>query len=57
MIRVGKPIPIFDLFPPESAKFITKESEKEGLALLQQLNREHQQPRRRLSPGCPHCVV
>src|SRR5881396_1640362 len=41
MIRVGKPIPIFDLFPPESAKFITPESEKEGLALLQQLNRVH----------------
>ena len=45
MIRVGKPIPIFDLFPPESAKFITKESEKEGLALLQRLNREHQAAR------------
>src|SRR5438552_9637871 len=41
MIRVGKPIPIFDLFPPESAKLITNESEREGLALLQQLNREH----------------
>src|SRR6266403_6308954 len=45
MIRVGKPIPIFDLFPPESAKFITQESEKEGLALLQQLNRAHQAAR------------
>ena len=45
MIRVGKPIPIFDLFPPESAKFITPESEKEGLALLQQLNREHRAAR------------
>jgi hypothetical protein len=45
MIRVGKPNPIFDLFPPESAKFITKESEREGLELLQKLNREHQATR------------
>src|SRR2546428_1274828 len=42
MIRVGKPNPIYNLFPPESARFITKESEREGLALLQGLNREHQ---------------
>lgn len=41
MIRVGKPNPIFDLFPPESAKFITRESEADGLAVLQQLNRQH----------------
>jgi hypothetical protein len=41
MIRVGKPNPIFDLFPPESARFITPESERAGLALLQKLNREH----------------
>src|SRR4051812_39337503 len=41
MIRVGKPNPIFDLFPPESAKFITSASEKEGAMLLEQLNREH----------------
>ena len=41
MIRVGKPNPIFDLFPPDSAKFITPESEKEGLELLQKLNQQH----------------
>jgi hypothetical protein len=41
MIRVGKPNPIFDLFPPDSAKFITPESEKETQALLQELNRSH----------------
>lgn len=41
MIRVGKPNPIFDLFPPESAKFVTSASEKEGAKLLEQLNREH----------------
>jgi hypothetical protein len=33
--------PITDLFPAESAKFITKKSEADGLALLNKLNREH----------------
>jgi hypothetical protein len=33
--------PIADLFPPESAKYITKQSEADGLALLDELNREH----------------
>ncbi|MGI8964850.1 MAG: DUF1501 domain-containing protein, partial [Limisphaerales bacterium] len=33
--------PIADLFPPESAKFITKKSEADGLALLDKLNREN----------------
>jgi len=41
MIRVGKPNPIFDLFPPDSARFITPESERDGLALLQTLNQRH----------------
>jgi uncharacterized protein DUF1501 len=41
MIHVGKPNPIFDLFPPESAKFITRQSETDGLALVQQLDREY----------------
>ena len=41
MIRVGKPNPIFDLFPSASAKFVTKDSDKEGLAVLEQLNRIH----------------
>jgi hypothetical protein len=41
MIRVGKPNPIFDLFPPDSAKFITKESERDGAKLLAEMNREH----------------
>ena len=45
MIRVGKPNPIFDLFPPESARYITPESEKEGLALLQKMNRQYQAAR------------
>ena len=45
MIRVGKPNPIFDLFPPANARFITKENERDTLALLTKLNREHQSHR------------
>jgi hypothetical protein len=33
--------PIADLFPPPAAKFISRESEAEGLALLQQMNRDY----------------
>lgn len=41
MIRVGKPNPIHDLFPPESARFITSESERDTQALLKDFNRAH----------------
>ncbi len=41
MIRAGTPNPIYDLFPPEKAKFITKESEKDSLRALEAMNREH----------------
>jgi hypothetical protein len=41
MIRVGQPNPIFDLFPPSSAEFITRASEREGLELIQAMNRDH----------------
>lgn len=41
IIHATAPTPIADLFPPATAKFITKESEQEGLALLNKLNREH----------------
>jgi len=41
IIKAGAPTPIEDLFPPTSAKFITKESEADGLLLLNKLNREH----------------
>ncbi len=41
MIRATAPSPIYDLFPPESAKFITKDSDAGGLRLLETLNREH----------------
>ena len=41
MIRVGQPSPIFDLFPPEQAGYITPSAEAEGRALLQEMNRAH----------------
>ena len=41
LIKANAPSPIADLFPPASAKFITRPSEAEGLALLQEMNREH----------------
>ncbi|HEV3236719.1 MAG TPA: DUF1501 domain-containing protein [Gemmataceae bacterium] len=44
MVKAGSKNPIFDLFPPEESG-ITKESEADGLALLNQLNREHQSTR------------
>jgi hypothetical protein len=40
-VRVGAEKPIYDLHPPESAKFITTQSERDGLALLDTLNRDH----------------
>ncbi|MGH7173314.1 MAG: DUF1501 domain-containing protein [Gemmataceae bacterium] len=43
IIKANAPNPIADLFPPKSAAFITRQSEKEGLDLLQQMNREHAQ--------------
>src|SRR4051794_11608186 len=41
IIRPTAPTPIADLFPPKDAKFITKESEADGLKLLGDMNREH----------------
>ena len=41
ILKPSAPNPIGDLFPPASAKYITKESEQDGLALLNQLNRRH----------------
>jgi hypothetical protein len=40
-IRVGTPTPIHDLRPPKDAGFITDESEREGLALLDRVNKMH----------------
>lgn len=47
MIRVGKPNPIFDLFPAESAKFVTPDNERDTLGLLNALNEDH----RKAHPG------
>ena len=41
IINTGAARPVGDLFPPSSAEFITKESERDGLALLDQLNHKH----------------
>ncbi len=43
ILRPSAPNPISDLFPPSSAKFITRASEQDGLTLLNQLNRRHLQ--------------
>jgi hypothetical protein len=44
MLRPSDPNPIFDLFPAAN-RYVTPESERDGLALLQQMNRRHQQAR------------
>jgi hypothetical protein len=44
MVRPGARNPIYDLFPPENSS-VTPAGDAEGLALLQRLNRQHQQTR------------
>ncbi len=41
VIRANAPSPIAALFPPQSARHITPQSETEGHALLREMNREH----------------
>jgi hypothetical protein len=41
IIRPTAPVPIADLYPPKSAKYISRQSERDGLKLLGELNREH----------------
>src|SRR5690349_7796999 len=41
MIRPNAKNPIADLFPPQSAKFISPQSDRESLELLRKLNGEH----------------
>jgi hypothetical protein len=43
VIRPTSPVPIADLYPPKSAKFISDRSEQDGLKLLEELDREHLQ--------------
>src|SRR5215203_561548 len=45
MIRAGSRNPIHDLFAPEWAKFITKENERDTLALLKEMNVAHRTER------------
>jgi hypothetical protein len=40
-IYPGTKTPIEDLFPDDRAKFVTRESDKAGIGLLSQLNRDH----------------
>jgi hypothetical protein len=40
-IKVNEPTPIAALYPPKSARFITRDSEAEGLTLLREMNRDH----------------
>ncbi len=41
IIKATAPVPIADLFPPKTAKYITSEGEADGRALLGKMNREH----------------
>jgi hypothetical protein len=41
MIRASSPNPIYDLFPPKSAPYITEASEADTWKLLREMNREH----------------
>ena len=41
MIRPNAKNPIADLFPPQSAKFVSSESDRQSLDLLKKLNGEH----------------
>ena len=45
IIYPGAETPISDLFPHKSGRYITPQSDREGFALLEQLNRKHQQQR------------
>ena len=41
IIRAGRDSPIHDLFPPQSADFITPSADSDGLRLLERINRRH----------------
>jgi hypothetical protein len=43
IIKPNAPVPIANLKPPQSAKYITPQSEAEGHALLKQLNEDHRE--------------
>ncbi len=57
MVRPGARNPIFDLFPPEEPG-LTAEAQRDGLALLNRLNRDHEADRaRRLAARSPDRLV
>jgi Protein of unknown function (DUF1501) len=41
ILEAGSPRPIPDLFPPKSAAYVTPQSQREGLEVLERLNRWH----------------
>ena len=45
MIRASSANPIYDLFPPKDASFITPQSEQDCLRVLSEINREHMESR------------
>ena len=45
MIKAGSSNPIYSLFPPDSAAFVTKRSQEDGLRVLRSLNEEHRRQR------------
>jgi hypothetical protein len=45
ILKPNAPTPINDLFPPPSARFITRDSEAAGLQVLAELNRDHARSR------------
>ena len=46
VIDAGSPNPVPDLFPNRRFKFATKEADREGLALLRAINKNHATERR-----------
>src|SRR5438552_10096663 len=49
LIRASSPNPIYDLFPPKGAKYITPASETDTWNLLREMNRGHMAQRERAS--------
>src|SRR5580700_5649484 len=45
MIRASSPNPIYDLFPPKSASYITPAGEADALRTMNQINQEHLESR------------
>ncbi len=45
LVRPGAKTPIFDLFPPENSPGSSPEADRDGLALLDRMNREHRKGR------------